>query len=28
LRAAFEKVAVHEVGGDVEELRQRDQVAT
>ena len=28
LRAAFEKVAVYEVGGDVEELRQRDQVAT
>ena len=28
LRAAFEKVAVHEVAGDVEELRQRDQVAT
>jgi len=28
LRAAFENVAVHEVGGDVEELRQRDQEAT
>ena len=28
LRATFDKVAVHEVGGDVEELRQRDQVAT
>ena len=28
LRSAFENVAVHEVGGDVEELRQRDQVAT
>jgi len=28
LRAAFEKVAIHEVGGDVEELRQSNQVAT
>ena len=28
LRAAFEKVAVYEVAGDVEELRQSNQVAT
>jgi hypothetical protein len=27
LRAAFENVAVHEVGGDVEEMRQVDHVA-
>ena len=27
LRAAFENVAIHEICGDVEELRQRDHVA-